>query len=122
MTTLKLLGISGIFSLLILPQTAVADSNVLNTQQDIQFTSSQPQTQKNVKTTITELLKDGTLTTQPIFDGKGTYAVKNVDGFVFINHAVEYNELPAVATDVKIIETYEFSYDGKTFQNKVVLN
>lgn len=48
------------------------------------------------------------------------YIVQNNDGDLFINHLVLIEELPDPALNVEVIDTYEITYRGVTFTNKIV--
>ena len=48
------------------------------------------------------------------------YIVQNNDGDLFINHLVPIEELPDPALKVETIETFETTYRGMTFTNKIV--
>jgi len=48
------------------------------------------------------------------------YIVQDEDGDLFINHLVLIEELPDPALDVEVVETYEVTYRGVTYTNKVV--
>lgn len=48
------------------------------------------------------------------------YIVQNNNGDLFINHMVLIEELPDPALNVETIDTYEITYRGITFTNKIV--
>lgn len=48
------------------------------------------------------------------------YIVQNNEGDLFINHLVLIEELPDPVLDVETVETYEITYRGITFTNKIV--
>jgi hypothetical protein len=48
------------------------------------------------------------------------YIVQDNDGDLFINHLVPIEELPDPALNVEVVETYEITYRGVTFTNKIV--
>ena len=48
------------------------------------------------------------------------YIVQNDNGDLFINHLVLIEELPDPALNVETIETFETTYRGMTFTNKIV--
>lgn len=48
------------------------------------------------------------------------YIVQNNEGDLYINHLVPYEELPDPELDVEVVDTYEITYRGMTFTNKIV--
>lgn len=48
------------------------------------------------------------------------YIVQNNAGDLFINHLVLIEELPDPSLDVETVETYEITYRGITFTNKII--
>ena len=48
------------------------------------------------------------------------YIVQDNEGDIFINHLVPVEALPDPNLDVEVIDTYEVTYRGMTFTNKVI--
>jgi len=50
------------------------------------------------------------------------YIVQDNEGDLYINHLVAIEDLPNPDLDVETVETYEVTYRGMTFTNKVIDN
>ena len=48
------------------------------------------------------------------------YVVRDNEGDLYINHIIPVDELPDPNLDVEVIDTYEVTYRGMTFTNKIV--
>ncbi|MGJ8558861.1 MAG: hypothetical protein ACSHX3_01355 [Litorimonas sp.] len=48
------------------------------------------------------------------------YIVQNNNGELFINHLVPIEELPDPSLTVEVVDTYEITYRGITYTNKIV--
>jgi hypothetical protein len=48
------------------------------------------------------------------------YIVQNEEGDLFINHLVPVEDLSDPALDVEVVDTYEVTYRGVTYTNKVI--
>lgn len=46
--------------------------------------------------------------------------VINSEGDVYFNHYVDRSNLAKVSTDIDVIETYNFTYKGRVYKNKIV--
>lgn len=136
MTNAKTTVILGITALLALPQIASANPNVeinKNTKSYVttsgsslerstapstaQFTTVVVESQQQEK--VSPAQSHSTPNTKPLTDG---VRVENNEGNVFINRTVPRNALTQVKSNFQVLETYEFSHDGKTYRNRVVAN
>lgn len=48
------------------------------------------------------------------------YIVQNEEGDLFINHLVPVEDLPDPALAIDVVDTYEVTYRGVTYTNKVI--
>lgn len=48
------------------------------------------------------------------------YIVQDEDGDLYINHLVAVEDLPDPALEVEVVDTYEVTYRGVTYTNKII--
>ena len=136
MTNAKTTIILGITALLALPQIASANpngeinkntKNYVTTSGSSLERSTTPSTAQFTKVVVenqqqkrvSPVQYDSTPSPKPTTDG---IRVENNEGRVFINRTIAPNALTQVKSNFQVLETYEFSHDGKTYRNRVVAN
>jgi hypothetical protein len=53
------------------------------------------------------------------YDTNGSYTLRGEDGRLYENHVVSEDNLTDVSTDIDVVDTYTFEYNGRTYTNKV---
>lgn len=130
MTNFKTIGILSLATLGLFPLAASANTGVINTQDATYVAtsgsysdSSTELSTKPSKIVIVE--KQQQKSVQPAGYSAASvegYRVQDNQGQVFINRTLSQSELTPFNSNVRVIDSYEFSHEGVTYQNKIIEN
>lgn len=104
MTNLKITSILVASSVLLFAETALAGEK------------NAPETYKTKAVKVTATANTKVLSTRT----ENLIPVKAQDGEIFYNQLVDYDDLPDVELEAEVVDTYEVTYEGRTYTNKVM--
>ncbi len=120
MKSIEVLAIIAIGCVLTIPSLAAAEPAPVENDNGTQPTIFQAVSTQSDTLNSTSQVEENLEGFEGSLSDRNTFVVEDNTGDVFINHIVEDKDLSLVDTDVKVIDTYEFTYQGQTFQNRIV--
>ncbi len=124
MTKSKTLTLISLAALVATPQFASANSHTTDKtslSQSSTYSTVQQQS-KPMKVVKQRVQREAVLSAGPTTRNVDGYQVQNSVGQTFTNRSLSAKELTQYNTNVRVIDVYEFTHNGKTYRNKIVEN
>jgi hypothetical protein len=109
-----------IFAMIALSATAAAPAALAQETTQMAMTETQQIEPETMESRVVEVPADRPRDVMSTVETSNLIAVEGPDGRIYYNHIVPISDLPDPELDLRIIATYDVSYEGAVYTNKIV--